>query len=86
MRRATIIERARISYVGRLRRAAKRGDYLRTVVPDAGVSVAGKVLYQGRVIGTYTMLGAGIVNRKGYSVPADDRDAIADFFRRASAA
>lgn len=84
MSRTTIIERARVSYVNRLRRAAKRGDYLRTIVPDAGVTGNGNILYNGRVIGAYTMLGDALVDRRGNTAPIGDADAIVRFFERAA--
>ena len=79
------VQRARVSYVGHLNRARRRGDYLRSIVPDAGVSVSGNVLYRGRVIGAFTILGDGITDRRGHSAPILDRDAIAEFFERAAA-
>ena len=78
-------QRARVSYVGHLNRARRRGDYLRSIVPDAGVSVAGNVLYRGRVIGAFTILGDGITDRHGQSAPIEDRDAVVGFFKRAAA-
>ena len=53
----TITPRARVSYVDRLRRASRRGDYLRSIVPGAGVTGSGDVLYKGRVVGAYTIMG-----------------------------
>lgn len=85
MSRTTIIERARVSYVGHLRRAEKRGDYLRSIVPDAGVTGSGNVLYRGRVVGAYTTLGDGLVDRRGNAAAIEDRDAILAFFERAAA-
>lgn len=82
----TIVERARVSYVDHLRRASRRGDYLRTIVPEAGVTGSGNVLYRGKVIGAFTIVGDALVDRKGNTAPLGDRDAIADFFRRAVAA
>lgn len=82
----TIVERARVPYVSHLRRAERHGDYLRTIVPDAGVTGSGNVLYQGRVIGAFTMLGDGLVDRRGSTAAIDDADAIRNFFRRAVAA
>lgn len=82
----TITPRARISYVNHLRRAERRGDYLRSIVPEAGVTGSGNVLYNNRVIGAFTTVGDGIVDRKGRGAAIEDRDAIADFFRRAIAA
>ena len=79
-------QRARVSYVGHLNRARRRGDYLRSIVPDAGVSVSGNVLYQGRVVGAFTILGDGITDRRGHSAPIEDRDAIIRFFKRAATA
>lgn len=85
MGRTTITPRARISYIGHLRRAAKRGDYLRTIVPGAGVTGSGNVLYRGKVIGAFTIVGDGLVDRRGNTAPLGDRDAIARFFERAAA-
>lgn len=82
----TITPRARVSYVDHLRRAAKRGDYLRTIVPEAGVTGNGNILFHGRVIGAFTTLGDGIVDRRGNTAPVDDADAIVRFFERAAAA
>lgn len=82
----TIVERARISYVGHLRRAESRGDYLRTIVPGAGVTGNGNVLYKGGAIGAYTMLDDGVVDRRGNTAPLDDPDAVRAWFRRAAAA
>lgn len=79
-------QRARVTYVAHLRRAERRGDYLRSIVPEAGVTGNGNVLYRGRVIGAFTILGDGIFDRHGHSAPIEDRDAIADFFRRAATA
>lgn len=81
----TIVQRARISYVGHLRRAERRGDYLRSIVPEAGVTGNGNILYQGRVVGAFTTVGDGIVDRQGNTVPIGDRDAITRFFGRAAA-
>lgn len=78
-------QRARVSYVGHLNRARRRGDYLRSIVPDAGVSVAGNVLYRGRVIGAYTIMSDALVDRRGNTVPIGDRDAVVGFFKRAAA-
>lgn len=86
MNTPTIVERARVSYVDHLRRAERRGDYLRTIVPEAGVTGSGNVLYNGRVIGAYTMLGDGLVDRRGNTAPVDDADAVRAFFERAAAA
>lgn len=84
--KATIpVQRARVSYVGHLRRAERRGDYLRSIVPEAGATGNGNVLYLGRVIGALTILGDGLVDRHGHSAPIEDRDAIARFFERAAA-
>lgn len=80
------VQRARVTYVAHLRRAERRGDYLRSIVPEAGVTGNGNVLYRGRVIGAFTILGDGIFDRHGHSAPIGDRDAIADFFRRAAVA
>lgn len=85
MHRTTIIERARISYVAHLRRAAKRGDYLRSIVPGAGVTGSGNILFHGRVIGVYTIVGDALVDRRGNTAPIEDRDAIVRFFERAAA-
>lgn len=74
------------AHVAHLRRAERRGDYLRSIVPEAGVTGNGNVLYRGRVIGAFTILGDGITDRRGHSAPIGDRDAIADFFRRAAVA
>lgn len=74
------------AYVAHLRRAERRGDYLRSIVPGAGVTGNGNVLYDGRVIGAFTILGDGVFDRRGHSAPVGDRDAIADFFRRAASA
>ena len=84
-RAAIPAQRARVSYVGHLNRARRRGDHLRSIVPDAGVSVSGDVLHQGRVVGALTILGDGITDRRGHSAPIEDRDAIAEFFERAAA-
>ena len=86
--RATIpVQRARVTYVAHLRRAERRGDYLRSIVgADAGVTGNGNVLYRGRVIGAFTILGDGITDRRGHSAPIEDRDAIRAFFERAVAA
>lgn len=46
----------------------------------------GDVLYRGRVIGAFTILGDGITNRRGHSAPIGDRDAIRAFFERAAIA
>lgn len=81
---STLIPRARISHVGHLRRAERRGDYLRSIVPEAGVSVAGNVLYQGRVVGAFTILGDALVDRRGNTAAIGDRDAIRAFFERAA--
>lgn len=83
--KTSIIERARATYVARLRWAERRGDYLRTIVPEAGVTGNGNVLYQGRVIGAFTIVGDGIVDRRGNTAPLGDRGAIARFFERAAA-
>lgn len=83
MNTTPIVERARISYVNHLRRAERRGDFLRSIVPGAGVTGNGNVLFHGRVIGAYTTVGDGIVDRQGRGAPIEDRDAIARFFRRA---
>lgn len=80
------VQRARVSYVGHLNRARRRGDYLRSIVPDAGVSVAGNVLYRGRIIGAYTIMSDALVDRRGNAVPIEDRDAIIRFFERAAIA
>lgn len=85
MSRATIIERARVSYVGHLRRAERRGDYLRSIVPEAGVTGSGNVLHRGRVVGAFTTLGDGLVDRRGNAAAIEDRDAIVRFFERAAA-
>lgn len=79
-------QRARVTYVAHLRRAERRGDYLRSIVSEAGVTGNGNVLYRGRVIGAFTILGDGVFDRRGHSAPIGDRDAIADFFRRAAVA
>lgn len=85
--RATIpVQRARVTCVARLRLAERRGDYLRSIVPDAGVSASGNVLYRGRVIGVYTMLGDALVDRRGDTAPIGGADAIRAFFERAVAA
>lgn len=81
----TITPRTRISYINHLRRATERGDYLRTIVPDAGVTGNGNVLYQSRVIGAYTIVGDGLVDRRGNTAAIGDADAIARFFERAAA-
>ena len=78
-------QRARVTYVAHLRRAEQRGDYLRSIIPEAGVTGNGNVLYRGRVIGAFTILGDGITDRRGHSAPIEDRDAIARFFERAAA-
>ena len=78
-------QRARVTYVAHLRRAAQRGDYLRSIVPEAGATGNGNVLYRGRVIGAFTILGDGVFDRHGHSAPIEDRDAIARFFERAAA-
>lgn len=80
------VQRARVTYVARLRRAERRGDCLRSIVPEAGAAGNGNVLHRGRVIGAFTILGDGITDRRGHSAPIGDRDAIADFFRRAAVA
>lgn len=85
MSRTTIIERARVSYAGHLRRASQRGDYLRTIVPEAGVTGSGNVLHRGRVVGAFTIVGDGLVDRRGNTAAIGDRDAIARFFERAAA-
>lgn len=79
-------QRARVTYVAHLRRAERRGDYLRSIVgADAGVTGNGNVLYRGRVIGAFTILGDGIFDRHGHSAPIGDRDAVVGFFKRAAA-
>lgn len=78
----TIVERARISYVNHLRRAERRGDYLRSIVPGTGVTGSGNVLFHGRVVGAFTTIGDGIVDRQGRVAPIGDADAIARFFER----
>lgn len=45
----------------------------------------GNVLYRGRVIGAFTILGDGIFDRHGHSAPIGDRDAVVGFFKRAAA-
>ena len=75
-----------VTYVAWLNRACRRGDALRSIIPGSGVTGNGNVLYNGKVIGAFTMLGDGIVDRRGHSAPIGDRDAIADFFRRAAVA
>lgn len=80
-------QRGHVTYVAHLRRAERRGDYLRSIVgADAGVTGNGNVLHRGRVIGAFTILGDSITDRRGHSAPIGDRDAIADFFRRAAVA
>ena len=78
-------QRARVTYVAHLRRAERRGDYLRSIVPGAGVTGNGNVLYHGRVVGAFTILGDGITDRRGHSAPIGDRDALRAFFERAAA-
>ena len=73
-----------VSYVAYLRRAERRGDALCKISPDAGVTGSGSVLYKGRVIGTFTMLGEALVDRKGRTAPADDAAAVRAWFRRAA--
>lgn len=85
-RAAVPARRARVTCVAHPRRAERRGDYLRSIVPEAGATGNGNVLHRGRVIGALTILGDGITDRRGRSAPIGDRDAIADFFRRAAAA
>lgn len=81
----TIVPRARVSYVDRLRRAFRRGDYLRSIVPGAGVTGSGNVLFHGRVVGAFTIVGDALVDRRGNTAAIGDRDAIRRFFERAAA-
>lgn len=74
-----------VTYVAWLNRACRRGDYLRSIVPEAGVTGSGNVLYNGKVIGAFTMLGDGIVDRRGNTAPADDPAAVRAWFRSAAA-
>ena len=73
-----------VSYVAHLRHAERRGDALRKIIPDAGATGSGSVLYKGRVIGTFTMLGEALVDRKGNTAPASDPAAVRAWFRRAA--
>ena len=73
-----------VSYIAWLDRAIKRGDALRKIIPDAGVSGNGSVLFKGRVIGTFTMLGESIVDRRGNTAQTDDAAAVRAWFRRAA--
>jgi len=75
-----------VSYIAYLRRAERRGDALRKIIPDAGVTGSGSVLYRGKVIGGFTMLGEALVDRKGNTAKADDPAAVRAWFRRAVAA
>ena len=77
-------QRARVTHVAHLRRAERRGDALRRIIPDAGVTGNGNVLYRGRVIGAFTILGEALVDRKGRTAPANDSDAVRAWFRRAA--
>lgn len=73
-----------VSYIAWLDRARRRGDALRSIIPDAGVTGTGGVLYRGRVIGTFTMLGEVLVDRRGNTAKADDPDAVRAWFRTAA--
>lgn len=73
-----------VSYVAYLRRAERRGDALRQIIPDAGVTGNGSVLFKGRVVGTFTMLGEALVDRRGNTAPASDPAAVRAWFRRAA--
>jgi hypothetical protein len=73
-----------VSYIAWLDRARRRGDALRQIIPDAGVTGNGSVLFKGRVIGTFTMLGEDLVDRKGNAAPVSDPAAVRAWFRRAA--
>lgn len=74
-----------VTYVVWLNRACRRGDALRRIIPGSGVTGSGNVLYNGKVIGAFTMLGDGIVDRRGNTAPADDPAAVRAWFRSAAA-
>lgn len=74
-----------VSYVAWLDRARRRGDALRSIIPDAGVTGNGSVLFKGRVVGNFTMLGESIVDRRGNTAPTDDPAAVRAWFRRVAA-
>lgn len=73
-----------VSYIAWLDRARRRGDALRKIIPDAGVTGTGSVLFKGRVVGNFTMLGEALVDRRGNTAPADDAAAVRAWFRRAA--